>query len=64
MRLRSVQNNLTLYPSDDIWDLMLWVEMYARLEDNVNKAEQASRTSSQEDGTFKMWKDSMEDFEG
>ncbi|GFS42021.1 hypothetical protein Acr_00g0077750 [Actinidia rufa] len=45
--------NLTLNPLDELHDLMSRVEMFAHLEDNVRKAERATRISFKGNSKFK-----------
>ena len=38
--------NLMLNPPTDLWDLMSWVEMFARLEDYIRQAKKAKGTTA------------------
>ncbi|GFZ16802.1 hypothetical protein Acr_26g0000720 [Actinidia rufa] len=50
--------NLTLDPLVDLWDLMSWVEMFVRLEDNVKQEERVTGTTARNEGPFKKRKES------
>ena len=52
-------DDLTLNPPTDLKNLMMRVEMYARLEEDVGQAERTLRSSSKGEGSFKKWKESM-----
>ena len=43
---------------------MSWVEMLARLEDDVKQAKKAIGTTARGEGPFKKYKESLVDYEG
>ncbi|GFS37695.1 hypothetical protein Acr_00g0053490 [Actinidia rufa] len=45
------------------WDLMSWVKIFARLEDDVKQAEKVTGTNSRSEGLFKKRRDNPIDFE-
>ncbi|GFS35820.1 hypothetical protein Acr_00g0042320 [Actinidia rufa] len=55
--------NLMLDPPADLRDLMSWVEMFARLEDDVRHAEKATGTIAQSKGSFKKRKENPVEYE-
>ena len=42
--------DLMISPLGDIWDLKSWVEMFARLEDDIWQVERNTGTTPQEEG--------------
>ena len=50
---KNLWEDLTLDPPVDLCDLMSWVEMFARLEDDVKQVERVSGSSSLGNDSFK-----------
>ena len=54
--------NLMLNPPTDLQDLISWVEMLARLEDDVKQAKKAIGTTARGEGPFKNQKENLVDY--
>ena len=54
--------NLTLSPSTDLWDLMSWVKIFTRLEDDVKQAEKATGTPNRGEGPYKKLKENSVEY--
>ena len=52
---------MTFNPPTDLWDLMSWVEMFARLEEDVKQAEKAMGMLARGEGPFKKQKENSVD---
>ena len=58
-----LRENLTINLLIDLRDLMSWVEMFARLEDDVRQAKKATGVTSQGAWPFKKRKENSGDYE-